>query len=160
MRTFGFAPHIFCGVDRNVLTTTGFPYPNLAYYHQQDPCISPHNPYSDLHSAVDFRRYMPRFDYGSASVAALSNPLYHCSCNGPHSLSSQAATSSILPHQLPFSYSCDSKRYPTAKNDESTEEEQRMSSIVTLRNKAKEYEINNLKIKPEYEERERPSHAV
>lgn len=149
MRTFGFAPHIFCGVDRNVLTTAGYPYPTLAYYHQQEPRISSHPPYSDLHG------YMSRFDYGTAGVAVLSNALYRCSCNGQHSFSSQASS---LFHHSPFSYSCDSNQYLPGNRDESSEE-QRISSIATLRIKAKEYELSNI-IKPDYDEKERLGHVI
>ena len=161
MRTFGFAPHILCtGFDRHPTFTpaaAGYPYPagTVAYYHQHEPCINP-TIYPDLHSTMDIRGYMARYD---GSLGTLSTPMYHCSCNlhRQHALSSHPSVT--LPPQLsPLSY--DSKVLAPGAREEALGEEQRISSIVTLRTKAKEYGLNNLKIKSEFDDRERHSHVV
>ena len=161
MRTFGFAPHILCSVDRSVLPTTGYPYSTLAFYHQPDPyhLLSPTTYTADLNNTIDYRGYMPRFDYSNNNVTSqIGNSLYHCPCNGQHPTLSPTPTTTLLPHLSPFS---SSKRYLSEKTrDEPLGEDQRISSIAALRNKAKEFEISNMKVKPEYEERERHVQAT
>ncbi|CAB4026050.1 Hypothetical predicted protein [Paramuricea clavata] len=158
MRTFGFAPHIFCaGFDRYPFTSptaSAYPYPAgaVAYYHQQEPCINP-SIYPDLHSTMDIRGYMARYECTTnGSLGPLGTPIYHCSCNGVHRQHVIASHPTLSPQLSPLSY--DSKRLPSAgTREESPGQEQRATSIVTLRTKAKEYELSNLKIKSEFEGR-------
>ena len=158
MRTFGFAPHIFCsGFERYPFTspsTAAYPYPPsaVAYYHQQEPCINT-SLYPDLHATMDIRGYMARYECTrNGSLGPMGAQIYHCSCNGVHGQHAIASHPNLSPQLSSLSF--DSKRVASGTRElESPEEEQRITSIVTLRTKAKEYELSNLKIKSEFESR-------
>ena len=165
MRSFSFAPHMFCaGFDRYTFASpaaAAYPYPAAAvtYYHQQEPCITP-SLYPDLHSTMDIRGYMARYECAAnGSFGTLGTPVYHCSCNGQHRQHVIASHPTISSQLSTVSY--DPKRLTSGTQElESPGEEQRITSIVTLRTKAKEYELSNLKIKSEFEERERHSNVA
>lgn len=155
MRTLGFVPHIFCaGYDRFPFAATGattYPYPGgtVAYYHPQDSCINS-SLYPDLHSTMDIRGYMARYECATgANLGPLGTPIYHCSCNGLHRqhLLAPRATSSTQLSSLPY----ESKRMPLLGTR--VESGVGAESIVTLRTKAKEYQLESLKIKSEFESR-------
>ncbi|XP_028407301.1 aristaless-related homeobox protein-like [Dendronephthya gigantea] len=162
MRTFGFAPHIFCtGFDRYPFPSpAAYPYPSsaVAYYHQQDPCVNP-SLYPDLHSTMDIRGYLARYECSTnSSLGPLGTSMHHCSCNGVHRQHVISPQITLTPQLSPIPY--DTKRHPAGNRDEFPGEEQRRTSIVTLRTKAKEYELSNLKIKTEFEDRERQTHVA
>lgn len=161
MRTFGFAPHVFCaGFDRYPFASpaaAAYPYPAgaVAYYHQQEPCFNS-SLYPDPHSSVDIRGYMSTTN---GSFAPFGRPVYHCSCNEVHRQHVIASHPTLSPQLSPLPY--DSKRMSSGPREEShVGEEERITSIVTLRTKAKEYELSNLKIKSEFEGRERHGTVV
>ena len=161
MRTFGFAPHVFCtGFDRYPFASPAaatYPYPTgaVAYYHQQEPCFNS-SLYPDPHSSVDIRGYMSTTN---GNFGPFGTPVYHCSCNGVHRQHVIASHPALSSQLSPLSF--DSKRLSAGTREEShAGEEERITSIVTLRTKAKEYEMSNLKIKSEFEGRERHSNVV
>lgn len=160
MRTFGFSPQIyfsrFHGYPQISPTTLGYPFPApaIAYCHPTLSCDNAGTSYrQNMQIPVDIRRYATRYEYPTDGfVASLSTPTYHCSCSG---LQQQC----LLTSPPLSSASYNSKKHGIESLSPPAQDK-RLSSIFTLRTKAKEYEQNYVRIKTEFDEKEESSQQL